>query len=91
MEGATTGGPKAQLIQDYRVHDKDSGSTEVQVALLTDRIRYLTEHLKVHKKDHTSRRGLLMMVGKRSTLLKYLARTEHARYRTLIERLGIRR
>ena len=82
---------KAKVIADYKVHDQDSGSPEVQVALLTQRIRNLTEHLKVHKKDHASRRGLLMMVGKRSTLLKYLTKADESRYRTLIQRLGIRR
>lgn len=82
---------KTKIIEEYRVHETDSGSPEVQVALLTDRIRKLTEHLKIHKKDHTSRRGLLMMVGQRSTLLKYLTSKDENRYRSLIKRLGIRR
>ena len=82
---------KNELIQSYRTHDADTGSPEVQVALLTERIRQLTEHLKVHKKDHTSRRGLLMLVGRRSALLKYLTRKDRGRYQTLIQRLGLRR
>ncbi len=82
---------KTQIISDYSTHEGDSGSPEVQVALLTSRIRSLTEHLKIHKKDHASRRGLLMMVGKRSTLLKYLTKKDESRYRDLIKRLGIRR
>ena len=82
---------KTEIILEYQTHEGDTGSPEVQVALLTDRIRQLTEHLKVHKKDHTSRRGLLMLVGRRSALLKYLTRTDRARYQTLIKRLGLRR
>ncbi len=82
---------KQKLITDYRVHSQDTGSPEVQIAILTERIQYLTEHLKNHKKDHTSRRGLLMMVGRRSTLLKYLSRTDRNRYRAIIQRLGLRR
>lgn len=82
---------KRTLVTDYRVHDKDTGSPEVQVALITDRINSLTEHLKVHKKDFTSRRGLLMMVGQRARLLKYLQKTDKERYQTLIKRLGIRK
>ena len=81
---------KAELISEYRCADKDTGSPEVQIALLTERIKQLTEHLKVHKKDHGSRRGLLKMVGRRSTLLKYLRTTSRARYQTVIDRLGLR-
>ena len=82
---------KVEIIQEYQTHEGDTGSPEVQVALLTERIRQLTEHLKVHKKDHTSRRGLLMLVGRRSALLKYLTRKDRARYQALIKRLGLRR
>jgi len=82
---------KGEIIQTYRVHESDTGSPEVQVALLTDRINHLTEHLKGHKKDHSSRRGLLKMVGQRAGLLKYLAAQDRQRYQTLIERLGIRK
>lgn len=82
---------KAPIIQDFRAHDRDTGSAEVQVALMTKRINDLTEHLKTFKKDHHSRRGLLMLVGKRRRLLKYIASNDVAKYRTLIERLGIRR
>ena len=82
---------KIQVIEDYRLHDHDTGSPEVQVALLTKRIEYLTEHFKVHAKDHHSRRGLLKLVGQRRRLLEYLRRTDVNRYRSLIERLGLRR
>ena len=82
---------KQALISEYKVHDTDTGSPEVQVALLTERINHLTEHLKTHKKDHASRRGLLMMVGHRSALLKYLHVNDRPRYLTLIKRLGIRK
>jgi len=82
---------KENVISEYRRHDHDSGSPEVQVALITKRIEYLTEHFKVHAKDHHSRRGLLMLVGQRRRLLEYLRRKDVARYRALIERLGIRR
>lgn len=82
---------KQELIQDFKVHDKDCGSTEVQVAILTERIKNLTEHMKVNKKDHITRRGLLMLVGKRSSLLKYLKRKSFKRYKTLIDRLGLRK
>ncbi len=78
-------------IQSYRVHDKDTGSPEVQVALITEQINHLTEHLKVHKKDHTSRRGLLMMVGRRARLLKFLQVEDRGRYQVLIKKLGIRK
>jgi small subunit ribosomal protein S15 len=80
----------AQVIADYKTHDSDTGSPEVQIALLTARITQLTEHLKVHKKDHHTRRGLLMLVGRRKRLLGYLAGIDIERYRTLVQRLGIR-
>lgn len=82
---------KVQLVGEYKTHDTDTGSAEVQIALLTERINHLAEHLKTHKKDHSSRRGLLRMVGKRSTLLKYLTSKDRQRYLGLIERLGIRK
>jgi small subunit ribosomal protein S15 len=82
---------KREIVEEYRTHEGDTGSPEVQVALLTERIRQLTEHLKLHKKDHASRRGLLMLVGRRSALLKYLTRKDRARYQNLIQRLGLRR
>jgi small subunit ribosomal protein S15 len=80
-----------QLVAAYRRHDTDTGSPEVQVALLTDRIAYLTEHFKVHRKDHHSRRGLLKLVGQRRRMLDYLKRSDFARYKSVIERLGLRR
>ena len=83
--------PKAELIQAYQTHEGDTGSPEVQVALLTQRIQHLTEHLKGHRKDHSSRRGLLKMVGRRASLLKYLQKQDRRRYQGVIERLGIRR
>jgi small subunit ribosomal protein S15 len=79
------------VVDEYGTHDKDTGSPEVQVALLTERINHLTEHLKVHTKDHHSRRGLLMMVGKRRRLLRYLQEQDVERYRTLIAKTGLRR
>jgi small subunit ribosomal protein S15 len=82
---------KQQLIEEHAVQEGDSGSPEVQVALLTARINHLTEHLKTHKKDHHSRRGLLQLVGRRRRLLTYLQRTDIERYRSLIKRLGLRR
>ncbi|HEY1920087.1 MAG TPA: 30S ribosomal protein S15 [Streptosporangiaceae bacterium] len=82
---------KKEIIGDHATSEGDTGSPEVQVALLTRRISDLTEHLKVHKHDHHSRRGLLLLVGRRRRLLKYLAKTDIARYRALIERLGLRR
>jgi small subunit ribosomal protein S15 len=78
-------------IAEHRLHESDTGSPEVQVALLTARINHLTEHLKVHKKDHHSRRGLLMLVGQRRRLLDYLRRNDVERYRALIAKLGLRR
>lgn len=82
---------KGQIVREYRRHESDTGSAEVQIALLTQRIQQLTEHLKVHRKDHSSRRGLLKMVGQRSALLKYLARTDRERYLNTIARLGLRK
>ena len=82
---------KQEIIESFRVHESDTGSPEVQVALLTTRINHLTEHLKSHRKDHSSRRGLLKMVGRRASLLKYLAREDRSRYQAVIERLGIRK
>jgi small subunit ribosomal protein S15 len=81
----------AEIVAGHRRHVKDTGSPEVQVALLTDRIGYLTEHFKVHRKDHHSRRGLLKLVGQRLRLLDYLRRRDFQRYKGLIERLGIRK
>lgn len=83
-------GKKQQLVEEYKQHDADTGSTEVQVAILTSRIRELTEHMKVHKKDFHSRRGLLIMVGKRRKLLQYLKSRDFGRYQNLIQRLGLR-
>jgi small subunit ribosomal protein S15 len=82
---------KQQIVGDFRTHDRDTGSADVQVALLTRRINDLTEHLKSFKKDHHSRRGLLMLVGKRRRLLEYIRKQNVAKYRELIERLGLRR
>ena len=82
---------KKVLIQTFRFHDGDTGSPEVQIAILTDKIKSLSDHLKVHRKDFTSRRGLLMMVGKRSTLLRYLERKDTARYAKIVEKLDLRR
>jgi small subunit ribosomal protein S15 len=82
---------KADLIEKHRTHEKDTGSPEVQVALLTERIKQLTEHFKIHIKDHHSRRGLLMLIGKRRGLLEYLRKKQSERYRAIIEKLGIRR
>ena len=82
---------KSSIITEFKTHDQDTGSAEVQVALLTSRINHLTEHLKQHKKDHHSRRGLLMMVGHRRRLLNYLSRKDINRYRAVVNRLGLRR
>jgi small subunit ribosomal protein S15 len=82
---------KGELIGQYRLHEQDTGSPEVQIALLSGRISYLTEHLVIHKKDHHSRRGLLMMVGRRRKLLDYLKMKDVERYKQVIERLGIRK
>ena len=82
---------KSELVSKFRVHDKDTGSPEVQVALLSERINMLTEHFKTHKKDHHSRRGLLKLVGQRRRLLDYLKRKDVTRYKSLIDGLGIRK
>jgi small subunit ribosomal protein S15 len=82
---------KQRIMTDYATVERDTGSPEVQVAMLSQRIKDLTEHLKLHKHDHHSRRGLLLLVGRRRRLLDYLRRTDIARYRSLIERLGLRR
>jgi small subunit ribosomal protein S15 len=82
---------KKSLIEQFRTHEGDTGSPEVQIALLTERINGLTEHFKAHAKDHHSRRGLLMLIGKRRGLIEYLRKKDAARYRTIIEKLGIRR
>ncbi|MEE9583906.1 MAG: 30S ribosomal protein S15 [Candidatus Brocadiales bacterium] len=81
---------KAEVIKELKTHQNDTGSPEVQIALLTERINYLSGHLKQHKKDHTSRRGLLQMVGRRSSLLKYLDKKDKERYKQVISKLGIR-
>ncbi|HEV7919605.1 MAG TPA: 30S ribosomal protein S15 [Thermoanaerobaculia bacterium] len=82
---------KTDLISEYRTHDGDTGSPEVQIALLSNRITYLTEHFKTHAKDHHSRRGLLKLVGRRRRLLDYLKKIDNERYRTVIDKLGIRK
>ena len=82
---------KAKIIEQYKTHDGDTGSPEVQIAILTHRINTLTEHLKVNKKDHHSRRGLLKMVGHRRNLLGYLQKIDIERYRSIVERLGLRK
>ena len=82
---------KHKIVGEHQRHDGDTGSPEVQVAILTARIVHLTEHLKVHKKDHSSRRGLLKMVGRRSAFLKYLNRTDRQRYLNVIAKLGLRK
>jgi small subunit ribosomal protein S15 len=82
---------KKEIIEQFRSHEKDTGSPEVQIALLSERIRYLTEHFKAHKSDHHSRRGLLKLVGQRRRLLNYLKDNKLEQYRTIIEKLGLRR
>jgi small subunit ribosomal protein S15 len=82
---------KKTVIESNRTHEKDTGSPEIQIALLTERIAELTEHLKTHKKDFSSRRGLLKMVGKRNSLLKYLTHTDRERYQKIITKLGLRK
>jgi small subunit ribosomal protein S15 len=82
---------KQEIINKFKLHDSDTGSPEVQIAILTERITYLTEHFKVHKKDHHGRRGLLKMVGRRRRLLEYLKRRNIERYRQTIDRLGLRK
>ncbi|MCG3199904.1 MAG: 30S ribosomal protein S15 [Candidatus Omnitrophica bacterium] len=85
-----TDGRKVEVIKEFRVHEKDTGSAEVQIAILSERIKNLTEHFKIHKKDHHSRRGLLMLVGQRRRLLGYLRDKNLARYREITEKLGLR-
>ena len=87
----TTKQQKTDLISQYRTHNDDTGSPEVQIALLSNRITYLTEHFKSHAKDHHSRRGLLKLVGRRRRLLDYLKKTDQERYRSIIDKLGIRK
>ncbi len=82
---------KSTVLERFRVHPKDTGSPDVQIALLSERIAYLNEHFRAHRKDHASRRGLLIMVGKRKRLLEYLKRRDPERYQQVIERLGIRK
>lgn len=82
---------KKEIIGDFETHEGDTGSPEVQIALLTNKINELTEHLKIHKKDHASRRGLLKMVGNRSALLKYVSNKDIKRYQRIISRLGLRK
>lgn len=82
---------KTQVIADNRIHETDTGSPEVQIAILTERINHLNDHLKEHKNDHHSRRGLLMMVGRRRSLLNYLTKKDINRYRAIIEKLNIRK
>jgi small subunit ribosomal protein S15 len=82
---------KVKIISDFETHESDTGSPEVQIALLTKRINDLTEHLKIHRKDHASRRGLLKMVGTRTALLKYIAKKDVKRYQEVISRLGLRK
>ena len=88
---STTKQQKTELITQYATHEGDTGSPEVQIALLSNRITYLTEHFKTHAKDHHSRRGLLKLVGRRRRLLDYLKKTDLNRYRTVIDKLGIRK
>jgi small subunit ribosomal protein S15 len=88
---STTKQEKTSIVNQYRVHDSDTGSPEVQIALLSNRITYLTEHFKTHAKDHHSRRGLMKLVGRRRRLLDYLKKTDVERYRTIIDKLGIRK
>jgi small subunit ribosomal protein S15 len=82
---------KHEIIEEYKVHESDTGSPEVQIAVLTERIKNLTEHFKEHGKDHHSRRGLLQLVGRRRSLLDYLKKNDIARYRSIVQRLGLRR
>ncbi len=88
---AQTTTKKKEIIEEFKTHDTDTGSCEVQIALLTDRIKYLTDHFQNHSKDHHSRRGLLKLVGQRRSLLKYLMKKDIAKYRSLIKTLGIRK
>ncbi len=82
---------KNEIIEKFKIHPTDTGSSEVQIALLTDRIQYLTEHFKIHKKDHHSRQGLLKLVGQRRSLLDYLKKKDVNKYRTMLQELGLRK
>jgi small subunit ribosomal protein S15 len=82
---------KNEIIEKFKVHPTDTGSSEVQIALITDRIKYLTEHFKIHKKDHHSRQGLLKLVGQRRSLLDYLKKKDVNKYRTMLKELGLRK
>jgi small subunit ribosomal protein S15 len=82
---------KTEIIEKFKVHSTDTGSSEVQIALLTDRIQYLTDHFKIHKKDHHSRQGLLKLVGQRRSLLDYLRKKDVNKYRTILQELGLRK
>lgn len=88
---AQTAVNKNEIIEKFKVHPTDTGSSEVQIALLTDRIKYLTEHFKIHKKDHHSRQGLLKLVGQRRSLLDYLKKKDVNKYRTMLKELGLRK
>lgn len=88
---ALTKEQKKAVVESFRIHERDTGSPEVQIALLTERINYLAEHFKIHKKDHHSRRGLLKLVSQRRRLLDYLKRVDKSRYEKIIERLGLRK
>ena len=88
---SVTAEAKTKIVTDHKIHEKDTGSPEVQIALLTARIAELAEHFKAHKKDHSSRRGLLKIVSKRNSLLKYLTRQDRARYQAIIGKLGLRK
>ncbi len=88
---ALTTSTKAEIIEKYKLHDHDTGSPEVQIAILSEKISYLTDHLRTHTKDHHSRRGLLKMVGKRRNLLTYLRNNDVERYRSIVSQLGLRR
>jgi small subunit ribosomal protein S15 len=90
-EMSITAEEKSRILNEFKTHEKDTGSPEVQIALLTKRITELTEHFKTHKKDHASRRGLLKMVSRRNALLKYLTRLDRARYIAIIGKLGLRK
>jgi small subunit ribosomal protein S15 len=88
---SVTADQKQKIVSDYKIHDKDTGSPEVQIALLTERINQLRQHFDAHKKDHSSRRGLLKLVSRRNQLLKYLTREDRTRYQQIIGRLGLRK
>jgi len=88
---AQSAAKKSEIIEKFKTHESDTGSSEVQIALLTDRIKYLTEHFKVHKKDHHSRQGLLKLVGQRRSLLDYLKSKDVGKYRTILTELGLRK